>query len=752
MRNNQPITQHEHLLAPNLTLVSKTDLKGTITECNDAFEAASGFSRNELVGQPHNLVRHPDVPKQVFEDMWSDLQKGIPWTQYIKNRHKDGGFYWVRAQATPLYKNGEIAGFLSVRNPISEQEKQQATQAYQDIASGQAKIKHGKVYKGFNLSALTGSRLFNPAIMLGLLALLLSFAPLLYVTFSANTLSNGLAFGLSGLLVILMYSYGFALNKTKDQAIKNLNLLASSESLSIQSDNPQSFSSLIQSAIQSANLAFIANRDQRAHQLDKSNQLQFAFDKLKSNVMMIDDKFNITYANENMNQFLEERETRLQKLAPHFSAKNLMGKNIDIFHKHPAHQRAMINKIEQPSSVRIEIGGFHLELAMLPIKNRTGQRVATLVEWIDRTQEVQLLNHVASTVKKAQSGYLGERIDVAQLEGVAHELSTSINDLMDGIQLAMNDVIRVTSAMSEGDLSQQIENNFEGELGELKEAINLSIERLNNAIDISVNAAQVVDSAAQEVSEGSKNLSTRVQEQVKSVEQSSATIEQMTANIQRNNTHTQQASTVALGVQTKAQQGEKVMGQTIAAMQHIQDSSYKIADIVSIIDSIAFQTNLLALNAAVEAARAGDHGRGFAVVAGEVRALAQKSADAAKEIKGLITESVERIDQGTRLASESGEVLKQITGAVDEVTSMIQQIANASQEQALGIKQVQRAIVNIDTLTQENANLVEETASASDSLRQQAEALSQEMSFFNTQPKHLGYSPNTTRSLSRSNR
>ncbi|UQB42641.1 PAS domain S-box protein [Thiomicrospira microaerophila] len=731
MRNNHPITEQEHLLSPNLTLVSKTDLKGTIIDCNDAFEAASGFSRKELLGQPHNLVRHPDVPQAVFADMWADLQQGIPWTQYIKNRHKDGGFYWVRAQATPLYKDGKISGFLSVRNPISAQEKQQATQNYQLISSGQAKIKHGKIYQGMDIKAALNSNLINPGLILGSATLLFAFLPILTTGFDSHF--SPLNIILAGLLVLFMFGYGMALNKTQRAAIQNLQALAAGEDLRIQPTNPKSFSALIHNAIQSVNLAFKSKTDESAHQLDEANQLRFAFDKLKSSVMMIDDKFNITYSNENMNKFLLEREAKLKQLAPHFDAANLIGKNIDIFHKHPGHQRAMISKMQEPSSVRIEIGGFHLELAMLPIKNRANQRVATLVEWIDRTQEVQLLNHVAATVKRAQNGYLGERIDVDQLEGVAHELSTSINQLMDGIQVAMNDVIRVTSAMSEGDLGQQIENNFEGELGELKEAINLSIDRLKNTIDISVTAAQVVDSAAQDVSQGSRNLSLRVQDQVSAVEESTTTIEQMNANIQLNNHNTQQASQVALGVQVKAQQGEKVMGQTIEAMQHIQESSYKIADIVTIIDSIAFQTNLLALNAAVEAARAGDHGRGFAVVAGEVRALAQKSADAAKEIKNLISESVQRIDQGTRLASESGDVLKQITHAVDEVTGMIQQIANASAEQALGIQQVQSAIVKIDSLTQQNAHLVEQTASASESMREQAKALNQEMAFFNTQ-------------------
>jgi methyl-accepting chemotaxis protein len=150
MRNNQPITNSEYLVPKGQILVSKTDLAGTIIECNDAFETSSGYSRAELIGQPHNMIRHPDVPAAVFADMWADLKNGSPWSQCVKNRRKDGGYYWVRAHATPIYKQGQISGFMSVRTSIEEEEKRATAQAYQDIAAGQAKIKHGRVYSGLS--------------------------------------------------------------------------------------------------------------------------------------------------------------------------------------------------------------------------------------------------------------------------------------------------------------------------------------------------------------------------------------------------------------------------------------------------------------------------------------------------------------------------------------------------------------------------------------------------------------------------
>jgi methyl-accepting chemotaxis protein len=234
------------------------------------------------------------------------------------------------------------------------------------------------------------------------------------------------------------------------------------------------------------------------------------------------------------------------------------------------------------------------------------------------------------------------------------------------------------------------------------------------------------------------DLSQRVQEQAAAIEETSSTMEEMTSSVKNNAQHAKEASEVAHTVQGQSNSGSTVMKQTIEAMNAIQESSHKISDIVTLIDGIAFQTNLLALNAAVEAARAGEHGRGFAVVAGEVRSLAQKSADAAKEITSLITESVARIDQGTQLASESGEVLSGINQSINEVAQMIEQISQASNQQMEGIDQAHKAISQIDEVTQQNAALVEETAAAADSMNEQAESLDRNMAFFKTgQSVHL---------------
>lgn len=358
---------------------------------------------------------------------------------------------------------------------------------------------------------------------------------------------------------------------------------------------------------------------------------------------------------------------------------------------------------------------------------------------------LRMVNNVSSTMKALnssisdiinvmdamQQGQFNKRVE-AEAKGDLLTLKEGINTSMTALDNAIKDVTRVVVAQSEGDLTQDITADYYGELKTLKNAINTSAAKLTDVVTKAVNATNIVNSGATEVAQGSMDLSQRVQEQAAALEETSSTMEEMNSAVQNNADHAKQATDVAHDVQQKATEGSSVMQQTIEAMNAIQESSHKISEIVTLIDGIAFQTNLLALNAAVEAARAGDHGRGFAVVAGEVRALAQKSADAAKDITNLINESVTRIDQGTKLASESGEVLSTINQSIDNVAQMIEHIAQASVQQTEGIEQAHKAISQIDEVTQQNAALVEETSAAAESMSEQAGILEKDMAFFKT--------------------
>ncbi|BBP45042.1 chemotaxis protein [Thiosulfatimonas sediminis] len=343
----------------------------------------------------------------------------------------------------------------------------------------------------------------------------------------------------------------------------------------------------------------------------------------------------------------------------------------------------------------------------------------------------EVINDINNVMDHVSQGVFSQRVEAAA-NGEMLDLKESINATVRVLDEVISDITGVMNAQGKGDLTRQVSAQCGGQLADIKKAINTTAENLSAIIAQAVNASEIVQGASDEVTKGALDLSQRVQQQAASLEETSATMEQMNATVQQNTQSAQDVARLATEVQAKATQGSAVMKQTIAAMTSIQDSSNRIVDIVSLIDGIAFQTNLLALNAAVEAARAGEQGRGFAVVAGEVRALAQKSADAAKDIKNLIDDNVALINQGTELAGESGSMLENINDSVKQVSQMIDHIAKASAEQAEGISQVHLAISQIDEVTQQNAALVEETSAAAESMSEQANQLGENMAFFNT--------------------
>ena len=344
----------------------------------------------------------------------------------------------------------------------------------------------------------------------------------------------------------------------------------------------------------------------------------------------------------------------------------------------------------------------------------------------------QVIGEIVEVMHQMSEGDFNSRVRVAA-HGDLLTMKDNINTSMSAIAQAINAISEVVAAQAMGDLTKELPSGtFKGQLHDLKNAINYSSAKVKESVIQAVQASNIVSEASAQVSQGSSDLSGRVQEQAAALEQTSSTMNEMAAAVQANTANARKVANLAHQVQNQSNTGVAVMQQTIEAMQSIRESSHKISDIVTIIDGIAFQTNLLALNAAVEAARAGEHGRGFAVVASEVRALAGKSADAAKDIKGLISDSVNRIEAGTQLADKSGDMLNGITASVEQVASMIEEIANASNEQSTGINQVHRAMADIDKVTQENAALVEETTAAAESLSSEANNLRNNMAFFKT--------------------
>ncbi|GKT12307.1 MAG: methyl-accepting chemotaxis protein [Thiomicrorhabdus sp.] len=373
--------------------------------------------------------------------------------------------------------------------------------------------------------------------------------------------------------------------------------------------------------------------------------------------------------------------------------------------------------------------------------NASGRYKSIIDEAQEAISETNLvitdINHVMMDM---QEGIFQTRIKI-EAKGELNVLKQHINESMATLDSAIKNISHVMTAQSQGDLTQSISADYQGDLKQLKTSINQCMEKIDYSVSQAMQAATIVKSESLHLATDSNDLNSRVKQQAASIEETSATMEEMNAAVHNNTENAQRASVVIEKVQDETVQAGSVMKKTISAMNSIQESSHEIADIVTMIDSIAFQTNLLALNAAVEAARAGEHGRGFAVVAAEVRNLAGRSADAAKEIKTLIDLSVQRIDQGTQLASESGKVISEISTSIDEVTDMIHQITSASAEQAEGVGLAHNAINKIDETIQQNTALVERTSQSAENMLSQASDLSENMAFFKTNQSVNAISP-----------
>lgn len=523
MRVNLPVSNTEYPIGDDTLILSTTDTKGRITYVNQTFLEVSGFSEDELIGKAHNIVRHPDMPPEAFSDLWTTLQAGKPWTGLVKNRRKNGDYYWVLGNATPLIENGNIVGYLSVRTKPSRQLVEKVAPIYRQILDGKAK--HLKIENG-------------------------------------------------GIV----------------------------------------------------------------------------------------------------------RTDFMGKIAALFQM--TFGKRI----------------------------AMYLSLPTLLLLSAAG------AGWWGLTQ---------MTV----TPWLSNFISVTGISGVL--LMCVVGFLIRQNTLKpLNKAIEISNTLAAGDLQTKITNDYSDEFGALiKSLIQMGINLRATVLDVR-NSAESVRQASSEIASGNLDLSQRTEEQASSLEETASSMEELTSTVKQNADNARQADHLSTSASDIALKGGQMMTNVVNTMSSISDSSNKIASIISVIDGIAFQTNILALNAAVEAARAGEQGRGFAVVATEVRNLAQRSAAAAKEIKGLIDDSVEKVENGTKLVDDAGKTMEEIVSSIKHVAEIMSEITAASQEQSSGIEQVNQAVTQMDEVTQQNAALVEEAAASAESLENQAKDLAGAISIF----------------------
>jgi methyl-accepting chemotaxis protein len=403
----------------------------------------------------------------------------------------------------------------------------------------------------------------------------------------------------------------------------------------------------------------------------ENSRVRHALDKASTCVVLADAEHRIIYLNDAAQATFERHAAQIRRLLPVFDAARLHGASLETLSADATGERRVLAAL---SGARVEervLGGLTFRTVTNPVTGERGERLGTVMEWTQRTQEVRVEEELQGVLAAVNGGDLSRRIDLGDKSGFFEGLGAGVNRLAESL---VEIVSRVKSAGRE------------------------------------------IALGAEEITAGNSNLSLRTEEQASSLEETASSMEEMTTTVKQNADNAAQANQLALAARDQAEQGGAVVGKAVDAMSGINDSAKKIADIIGVIDEIAFQTNLLALNAAVEAARAGEQGRGFAVVASEVRSLAGRSATAAKEIKSLIEDSVRKVEDGSGLVTQSGRTLGEIVTSVKKVSDIVAEIAAASREQSSGIEQVNRAVVQMDELTQQNAALVEEATAASQSM------------------------------------
>jgi len=462
----------------------------------------------------------------------------------------------------------------------------------------------------------------------------------------------------------------------------------------------------------------------------ESARLRAALDGASTMVMVTNRRNEIIYVNPALQNHLASFEADIRKELPQFTSQKIVGGSIDAFHKNPSHQRSLLDGLVAARSFTFTLGGRHIELSVSPVLGQGNTVLGAVAEWRDATQDEMMRTEMDEVISAASSGDFSRKMDVSLIEGNYRDLADGMNRLVTVVDHATTDIGRMLEATAKGELDQRIDTDYQGRFGELKDNANRTSAQLTEIVEQVQTVMSEVSAAAGEIASGTSDLSDRTEQASANIEETAASTEQMSATVKQNAENAKNANQLADSANQVASQGGEVVEKAVVAMSGIEQSAQKITDIISVIDEIAFQTNLLALNASVEAARAGEAGKGFAVVAQEVRQLAQRSAQAATDIKILIQDSNGQVKDGVELVNQAGGALGQIVGSIAEVASIVREISSASQEQASGIHEINGSISSMDEMTQQNSAMVEESTAAARALSNQAEKLSELMAFF----------------------
>jgi methyl-accepting chemotaxis protein len=745
MRLNQPCTECEVPIRDGATLVSKTDLKGLITWVNDEFEEVSGYTRQELIGQPHNLIRHPDMPEAAFANLWRCLEAGEPWVGIVKNRCKSGHHYWVEAHVTPYYEDGRCVGFMSVRRAASREAILHAERVYASLRAGRGgfRLRHGRLeprkpLRDANplwlLSLRARLHLFalftgglaalaawmvqvgqEPGRVLGLIA-----GGTLFACYSAHWLSRDLAGRLSLAVHAFKrlsggdYDVPIDVSRTDEVGAVLLQLEALRIRLGFE--------------VQDLNLRNV-----------QTARVRQGLDAAATAVMLTDSALKVIYVNDALRKTFARVDADLAG-DDRFAPAGIVGRSLAELLPDRRQATAAFEAQHQLKSQQLVVGGHTLTLLTTPVSSADGRRIGYVAEWRDRTDAVAVEQEIRAVLTAASEGDFSRRIELRQTatNDFFMELVGGFNKVLDINTQALDDIVSVIGSLAQGDLTRVLEGKFSGTLAKVQADINATVQRLSGIVGHIQQAAEATRTATSEIVSGSTDLAQRTEREAANLSQTATQLHELTDTVQRNAQDVGEARRVAERSSAIAGRGSEAVNDVVAAMKGIAELSRKIAEITAVIDGIAFQTNILALNSAVEAARAGEHGRGFAVVASEVRSLAQRVATAAREIKALTESSALRIDQGAKAVETAGTTMQDILSVVRDVSRLMAQIAAATDAQSVGIQRVHQTVAQLDEATQHNAALVEETSASARSLEQQSTLLSDAVAVFRTRHADLG--------------
>jgi len=706
-------------------------MDGRVLTANNLFLSLMGYTLAEVQGQHHSIFVDPAFRGTAeYQAFWEKLRRGEFDANQYKRVDKNGREVWIQASYNPVRdRQGNLVKVVKFATDITSQKAQEVVNRRNaDIASAlricQANVmlaneKMEIVYVNDELARMLRSReqeiravlpAFNVDKLVGANVDIFHKNPShqrhmmerLSSVFKTDIKVGGLTFNLTASPWL---DAGGNRIGTVVEWMDRTTELAAADAERVRMEEAQKMA-------------------------EANARIRAALDNVTTNVMIADNDREIIYLNRSVLEMLQAAEADLRKVLPNFDARKLLGANMDIFHRNPAHQRDLLAALRTTHRAQINVGGRTFSLIANPVFGPNGERLGSVVEWKDRTDEVKVEKEVGDIVVAAANGDFSQRIALEGKEGFFRQLGEGINQLVNTSEQGLKDIAHVLEALSKGDLTRSITAEYHGTFGKLKDYSNNTVTSLTQMLLQIREATETINTAANEIASGNADLSSRTEQQASSLEETASSMEELTSTVKQNSDNARQANQLAVTASGVAQKGGTVVQNVVETMAAINDSARKIADIISVIDGIAFQTNILALNAAVEAARAGEQGRGFAVVAAEVRNLAQRSASAAKEIKSLITDSVEKVDNGNKLVSEAGTTMQEIVQAIKRVADLMSEIAAASEEQSSGIEQVNTAVTQMDEMTQQNAALVEEASAAAESLREQADSLSQAMSVF----------------------